>query len=360
MRRCLILPPWSAGSLGDEYMVASAAHILAGRGFGVSVAELGYPGSIDNYRSAIGALVDKRVEFVALAHQEDCCDADVGNIVSIGADTLDGIHSQEHSLKVLQGLQKAAAAGKQVHVVSASYSAQSKPVVDALVAKLSGIRWIARDPNSYARLNAIGARDVMLGGDLSSLVGDLPALRLERSSESDGAYVLVAMSPATEGVYGLETVAEGIASMVRDVRGLGVRTIVHDHRDFGGRTGRAATLELTARLKELLPGRNVTFVEARNRIDDTHRIAREAALVVSGYMHLALMASFAGVPAYFLAYHDKGLGQKIDNPLFETGGLDGLKAFAAWSPLSRGWRKLAARVSQRRIRKRALQPLLQI
>lgn len=331
--RTLVLPPWSPGSLGDEYMVAAAAVLLQTAGEQAIVAEFpAYPGSRDRYSTVLPGLAGLGVAFAEIPHHDKAYLNDFDRAVLIGADTVDGVHSAEHSTRVLNGMAAIATTGRPVDVVSVSYSQQSDPSVDALIQK-SGVRtWYARDLRSLARLRELGVTRAAWGGDLSLLANEA-ARHLSPSrtvARPPRPYVLVSIGPQTLRTSTLEEICDVLSSTFLENRPRAPLSLVampHDYRDFGGPTSRSVTTQLMAAMGARVGGDRLHLIEDRLTVPDMARLVRNALATVSGYMHLALFSSFNLTPSYFLAYHDKGLGQAMVNPLFNAGDLKGLRAF---------------------------------
>jgi len=355
MKECLILPPWSAGSLGDEYMVAGAAWLFSQKGYRVFVAEMEYPGSSSTFEGTVGPLLrDRPVHFIPLAQHRHCKDTPFYQVVAIGADTLDGLHSTEFSIETLRGLADAANAGKRVDIVSASYSNESKPEVDQVVRSTPALKWVARERCSFQRLKAIGAANVLLGCDFSIFLSRLVGQRIARAAVRQ-PLVSLAISPSVERIYGadLETaLTRAITQLSVLAPTLRVNVVAHDYRSFGARSNPQVAKDISCSLAKKLSPIPVAFDGRRLTAREAWDVARRSTLVISGFMHFALMSSYAGTPSYFLSYSDKGIGQREMNPLFSCGDLQQLESFVGAYNSRLRLRRLEAWVGRARLKAR--------
>ncbi len=190
-----------------------------------------------------------------------------------------------------------------------------------------------RDRRSYERLRDIGAHNVELGADFSVFLPRCLRRAPSPHVKPSACVVSIAVNEAMERIYGLEDAASTIADVLKKLAAQhpGVEAIVlsHDYRVFGPRPHTVVAGDFAELLSRKLPQLPVRFLDARLQAAHALQLARSSRLVISGVMHYALMASFAGTRATSLPTMTRALASA------STTGCSRPETWVAYGP-SRG------------------------
>lgn len=237
----------------------------------------------------------------------------------IGADLMDGLYNPGASIGRSSLLIAAHAQGCESRVLGFSWP--SAPVGTATRA----LRWaskvgtvIARDPASFNRLRAAGLGKAVLAADVVfTLQGQEPVPEVAKALRSDVPLAVVNVSALIQKRFD-QTADYG--EIIDALRALGYAIVVLPHVIRRSGNDLEASLEvLNGRLREgelvsrLLTPREVRWVVSR------------AGVVVTGRMHLAILALAQGVPAITLGTQGKveGLYEHVSLPHFAVDPLSG-------------------------------------
>lgn len=312
----LVLCPPGGGNIGDQAMVQaiveqvdgpvtlvvqredSFVELVSGRGF-VRVEVLPAFIRVDPPFRFAGA-----VRFSRLLHQASA-------LIVVGADLMDGSYNITASLARVSALNLAARSGIEARVVGFSYSgAPERTLTSALRSLKGGPALFARDPVSYTRLVRHKVRNVTLSADVVFTSKG-------RTSPAD----VVIPSPRSFAVVNASgLIASRYSKQIDEyrfvfdaIRERGIQSIVvlpHVLSD-DSRSDLPICRELLARFgttSDVLVARTLEPSEVRG-------LVANAEFVVTGRMHLAVMALSGAVPAWALGTQGKVEG------LFEHFGL---------------------------------------
>jgi len=232
----------------------------------------------------------------------------------IGADVIDGAYSYRRSVQRITAAMYAARAGVDTRILGFSWNERPDPrAAEALrEAARAGVRVLVRDPVSERRLRAVVGDGVMRTADLVF------------SARSVDETVREGVAPGLDAPFVVLN-ANGLIGRTFDQapdylrlvdwvvsRGLQVVLVPHDSR-----RGVEDVAECR-RIFERCPaaGSSVFLVDRLLRPHQIRGLLRGAECVLSGRMHLSIMALWSGVPAVTLAYQGKveGLMEMFDTP----------------------------------------------
>lgn len=312
-----IMPPSSAGSLGDQAMIDSAACYLTEEldrkvVIGPNLVETRATAMLAKAHSPMGSMqIMSRMLL-------NCTD-----IACIGADVIDGVYNPGQVFKRLRMLRLAHAFGRKARIFGCSWSTTPNPEVTEALRKASWLDIRARDPISQARMEEAFGRPVPLVADLAFL------LRPEFQSEASraGRDWIAAQQQAGRVVMGVNLSGHTVNSLPGD----GVRSVAqpiirwlqadpqralilipHDRR--GGIVGDGKPL---AALQEMLTPDFADRIHSMPVTLDSWEIkalSGQVDLVLTGRMHLAIAALGMGTPAFCTVYQGKfeGLMQMFE------------------------------------------------
>lgn len=235
-------------------------------------------------------------------------------VLVIGADTMDGAYNWRHSCNLAGVAEAIAATGRDVTVVGFSWngSADRRAVHALQRAMRQGVRLCVRDPisRSNALRDGIGSTELVADvvftdnrraltervTELTKLLGS-PSALLNVSAH-------VGLSPAMTSAY------QGVVTELQS-RGFSVAVFPHVLRkgDDDVATG--------AQLFGLLPSRaGVTLISDMWRPSEVRALCAHVDIVVTGRMHLGILAMMQGRPALVFATQGKveGLMESVGLP----------------------------------------------
>lgn len=238
----------------------------------------------------------------------------------VGADIMDGVYDDLASVRRFRTAALAADAGAEARILGFSWN--SHPTLRsrrAMVATGARVRLFARDEASAGRLQNDGGTRVDTVADLAFLTKrdaplEDPALKgwLEAERAGGRRIVIVNANPRQESRFaGLR---DQYITLIRELRRDGDSVVLLPHDSRGGSRSEEAYV---ADLANEVGTEHVYHVENAPLPEQVVAIAREGTLVVSGRMHLVVLASVAGRSTVALEYQDKFAG------LYRLLGYDG-------------------------------------
>ena len=303
-----ILPPASAGSLGDQAMIDAAA--------GYIVDQLHRPVLIGpNFmhvrsKAELPKGTGARAVLPIMARMMLTC----RSMGCIGADVLDGVYNPDQVIKRVRFLSIAHRLGRTARVFGASWSETPSDIIIALLRKSPWLQLCARDPISQARMEKTLGREVRLVADLAFLMQSgltTPAAMRARDWVQErrraGRVVMgVNLSGHTLAKLpgdGVQVLAAPIIRWLAADAARDVLLMPHDRR--GNVVGDGGVL---GRLREILSDRFADRLHAlpvELEAWDLKALAGEVDLVLTGRMHLAIAAMGMGTPAICTVYQGK-------------------------------------------------------
>jgi len=311
----VLLAPPGDGNIGDQALVEAFLENVAGP----VVVLVRRPGDIAIPREfaatvrllPLPALVYGRVT----GHARDVLRAarvlrGAASVSVVGADVMDGAYVPGASEMRSRLVREAARRGIPSRILGFSWNSAPRPSATAALrsAVAAGAIAVARDPVSAERLRAIGV-DARLGADIvfrARTVSD--ALAVETGSADPRPLAVINASGLIRGWS--EQVDEYV-DLVRRLGAEGTRTVILPH------VLRADVDDLvTCRAIHARVGDDAVLVERLASPAEVRGLARTARVVVTGRMHLAVMAAMSGVPAFTIATQGKveGLMAALDCP----------------------------------------------
>jgi colanic acid/amylovoran biosynthesis protein len=238
-------------------------------------------------------------EFAALLHR-------ASSLSLVGADVMDGAYNPRASIRRSNLVRLGQSLGVQSRILGFSWNGQaSRPVLEAAVrASKAGVRMMLRDPISKARALAGGLRntvevaDVVFRGTTSTEPTGL-------LSSTQGKVALVNISAHIESSF--SQVDEYVQVVTHlDKHGYHVILVPHVSRDGSDDLALARKLQSRLQVKVDLVGELLSPEAIRG-------LCRHASLVITGRMHLSIIALSQGVPSIILSSQGKveGLAQRF-------------------------------------------------
>ncbi|GAA1742455.1 polysaccharide pyruvyl transferase family protein [Microbacterium paludicola] len=238
----------------------------------------------------------------------------------IGADIMDGVYDELASARRFRLAALAASAGADARILGFSWNSHpTNRALNAMRAVGDRVLLLARDEASGRRLQENGGHRVQTVADLAFLTtpdAPLADARLDAWLASErGAgrrIVVVNANPRQEKLFpGLRT---QYIALIEQLRADGFSCIILPHDSRGGARSEESYL---ARIAADVGSEHVYLVEKAPLPDQVVAISREGEIVVSGRMHLVVLASVAGRATVALEYQDKFAG------LYRLLGYDG-------------------------------------
>lgn len=310
-RRVLIIPPASAGSLGDQAMVdALAAQYKKSYGSKIFL----YPDCFElrsKYTCLNSAIFPQRITatlsklIAATAPTE---------INLLGADNIDGRYGAGKALARLKFLQFAHRMGKPVRVLGCSWSEAPAPSVRDAMRQADWLTIYARDPLSRDRMERDFQRAVPLVADLAFLLE--PGMTTEsakmifdfitENKREDSTMIGVNISKAAIDRHQAKNIEPFERFLTQWITAAPSRYIVfipHDSRP-GVNDDFEVAHALVQTLQSCAPGR-VIAPEGPWNAWDAKAIVAELDLVLTSRMHLAIACLSMGTPPACLPYANK-------------------------------------------------------
>lgn len=225
------------------------------------------------------------------------------SVAVVGADIMDGAYNRRASVNRANLARLACKAGVQARVLGFSWNGRAEPQARHALraASRAGARLLLRDPLSAARARGDGLENVVDAADTvfsAQAVDHTVADELLRALPADARIAVVNAS----GLVGksLSQVDEYVA-VIRRLRQRGLTVILLPHVSRPGADDMVICREIHERLADpgaLLVGTLLAPAAIRG-------LTARAELVVTGRMHLAIMALYNAVPAITLATQGK-------------------------------------------------------
>lgn len=309
--RCsVVLAPSAPGSVGDHAMLSVLAQRLPAPVLLLSQAA-------DRHRNEL--LPDTRVASITdlferpplaairAAIRVGRAFASADRLCVVGADVMDGGYSAWRS-ELRFGLAGVAAQRMPSSIVNTSWNAAPHPRALRALRRSDGVRIVARDPVSAARLRADGRREVDTSADLAFLytrrarpehaVAEWLAAQAARLRP----VVVVNLNASVAAPQRLvDTLAPACESLL--ISGHALLLVSHDERG-GGMSDVAILRELLVRLD----AGDVALVWQAPAADEVLWVLDRTSFVVSCRMHLIVLAAAAGVPSIGFEYQGKMTG----------------------------------------------------
>ncbi|WP_170131602.1 polysaccharide pyruvyl transferase family protein [Quadrisphaera granulorum] len=231
----------------------------------------------------------------------------------IGADMLDGGYSAEGSVRRLLLAELAAVRGVPTRVLGFSWKPSPHPAaLRALVeASRAGVVPMLRDPHSHERVVAHGVSGAVLTADLvfGALTSDDSLVEGLRAAVGRPRYAVVNASSLVARRGGQ---VEEYAAVLRHLLGEGLGVVLLPHVLRGTSDDLAACRAVAA----VVPPDGVHLITERLAPAQVRGVAGAAEVVVTGRMHLAVMAAWGGVPPVTFATQGKvsGLMESLGTP----------------------------------------------
>lgn len=221
----------------------------------------------------------------------------------VGADTMDGAYNPRASLRRALVTELAARDGVDTRVLGFSWNAQPRrSVLRALrAASAQGVVLMLRDPVSAERAradglaNVVGVADVVFSlttTDRAVVDEYLPGVPAGTPVALVNASALVGRSLDQTGEY---------VRIVRHLTGAGFAVVLLPHVSRPG----ADDMDACRRVRDALPPGTAVLVDRVLTPSQIKGLCARSDLVVTGRMHLAVMALSAGVPAITMATQGK-------------------------------------------------------
>ncbi|GLJ60717.1 hypothetical protein GCM10017576_08460 [Microbacterium barkeri] len=230
------------------------------------------------------------------------------NLSIVGADIMDGAYNAKASTRRSLIAARAAAAGLDVRILGFSWNGQPDAAAESELRAASehGVRLLARDGSSSARLRAAGMSNVTDVADIvftSSSLSDAPVVPGGGPYAVINASGLVARSVDQTAAY---------VSVIERLHEQGIGTVLLPH--VVRAEGDPAQLALIhERLSPQARERSLLITEELEPAQ-VRALAAGAEFVVTGRMHLSVMSLRQGVPAVVVATQGKveGLMELFD------------------------------------------------
>ena len=305
----LVLAPPGGGNIGDQAMVESVAEnvegpvrVLVTDRAAISFTDL--PGDRVQpvvmpdliYGTKVWAHLQDVRRFRALLREAT-------SFSVLGADTMDGAYNVRASMRraVMAGL--AARSGVDTRVLGFSWNTRPRRAVRRALrtASRQGVALMLRDPLSAERATADGLRNVVGVADtvFSLTTTDRSAVEEYLADVPADRRVVLVNASALVG-RSVDQTAE-YAAVVRHLRDSGFEVVLVPHVSRPGADDLTACRHV---LEALGPG-VVTFVDRVLTPSQIKGLCARSDLVITGRMHLAVMALSAGVPAITMATQGK-------------------------------------------------------
>lgn len=318
-RHHLLLAPAGGGNIGDQAMVEAFVENVAGSITVISwdAKDFPIPAEHRNRVRAIGlpglvngaAIRDEGTlqEFTSLL---DGC----AGVSIIGADVLDGGYSYRRSVQRTSLATYAARLGIDSRILGFSLNeAPDVRCVSALAdAGRAGVRLLLRDPLSSERARALGLEGVQASADLVFSATTVRGVEsVPELTVLDGPYVVINANSLIARKLDQTGEYRQIVEYLVD-RGLQIVLVPHDSRKGSD------DIAESRRVHERLGNPRILLIDRLLEPAQIRGLAAGASVVVTGRMHLAIMALYSSVPAIPLSYQGK-IGGLMH--LFGTEGL---------------------------------------
>ncbi len=303
-----LIPPTSAGSLGDQAMIDAIAEYVI-REFKRPVWI--FPNQMDlraeakflSGRSLVAALAASLRGIVGARE-----------VALVGADVLDGTYSSKSVLLRLKALKAANFLGRKTRVLGSSWSLSPSAEVVSYLRDANWLEVFARDPISQGRMERDLQRPIQLVADCAFLLqaearsaSAKAALSWAQGCKINGATILgVNLSGHTINNLPDASVAPYVRLVTAWLDADPTRRVLiipHDHRPGLSGDGMVSE-ELIEALPEAYAAR-VYIPDGPLQAWDAKAVVGAVDLVLTGRMHLAIAALGQGTPPVSIVYQSK-------------------------------------------------------
>ncbi|MEQ9639612.1 MAG: polysaccharide pyruvyl transferase family protein [Alphaproteobacteria bacterium] len=310
-----VLPPASAGSLGDQALLAGLVNLIHSTQESQRIRqillrdwhELPVPEGVDGALEVATVDTSSTLKYmISLIHCR--------HLVVLGADVMDGFYSDEQVVQTIDLCNLAAELGVPVSIVSFSFS--DKPTDSAIMALKSSnplITYVLRDGISHARFEKIVGRSAFHAADLAfqlkpDVLGDTSRKCLNWMEEQklDGQTIIGfnanPLIDLGEGIDPIAVYARAVEGTLSRISGARCVFLPHDLR--GSISDVSLLNEIYMKLTEQTRERVYVLQPEFNAWDVKGLVAR-VDLLVTGRMHLAIAALSQCVPVLGVGYQGK-------------------------------------------------------
>jgi len=243
-----------------------------------------------------------------------------------GADIMDGGYSDRASAVRWSLVLGAATTGVPTRVLGFSWNERPSALAVRLAQKAAsvGVTLLSRDPRSHARMTADGIRDVVPTADtvfmLDAFDPDTQWFAAAEASRSEARKVAIVNVSALVSRR-VKQLAE-YSVIVEKLQSLGYDVFLLPHVDRGPHGDIHEATELWRHLNDP----RVVLISELLRPAQIRSLLTKADVVVSGRMHLAIMALSLGVPPFVISTQGKveGLADLFDTPGLSVDATPGL------------------------------------
>ncbi len=230
----------------------------------------------------------------------------------VGADLMDGGYGDRGARTLSRTAELASRAGVPSRVLGFSWSARPHPRARRALRRASraGVRLMVREPRSADRAEADGLTGVTRVADTVFSATPLDHGAPDRSTTGLDRYVVVNVSGL---IHGRRDLVEPFTRLVARLREQGLAVVVLPHVRRPGGDDVAVCREVAARFAD---DPSVRLVDRIWTPSEVRALVAGAELVVTGRMHLAVLALSRRVPAVCLASQGKveGLMDLVGTP----------------------------------------------
>lgn len=224
----------------------------------------------------------------------------------IGADIMDGVYSPEQSLARLSTVNCALLLGVDARILGFSWSPAARPTAKEAMRRLDNRAAIfARDPRSLERLIADGVSNAVVAADIVfSHRTECPKAELSdwiQGQKNVGRRIAVVnVSGLISAKVNLE---HDYVEIVRHLKEIGYSIIILPHVIRHGDDDLAAILDLTR--NNLITSQGSFVVRELLAPSEVKALVKDVDFVLTGRMHLAVIALSMGVPTVTLGTQGK-------------------------------------------------------
>ncbi|MGW9113321.1 polysaccharide pyruvyl transferase family protein [Microbacterium sp. NPDC055683] len=301
--RVVLVAPPGGGNIGDQAMVEAFLDNVGGDVTVVASSEraFSFAGAHAEQADVVvlpgllyGTVDDRRRDLARFARLL----ADARWVVVLGADTMDGHYQPRASVMRAVVAEAAVRAGASSRILGFSWSEEPRGAARSSLraARRAGVQILPRDPVSAERLRADGIAPTRTVADVV-----FAATGVDRAARDElgltGPYAVVNVSG---GIARRADLVADYAVVVRRLRDLGLRVVVLPHVVGTAVDDRAASEALRRAVPE-----GVAVVERALAPAEVRGLVDGAEIVVTGRMHLAVMALPFATPAVVLASQGK-------------------------------------------------------
>tara|TARA_R110002060_G_scaffold55433_3_gene65976 strand:- start:92 stop:1324 length:1233 start_codon:yes stop_codon:yes gene_type:complete len=318
-----LIPPTTAGSLGDEAMLVAVYTRLISEGknciivsgdvegnerlklYGLNPEEIGVNGLYDGFWGI------KKFQKVLLKHQPE-------SVYLIGADVMDGFYSIMRSINRLTILKLAAEFCQDSRLLGFSFNAEPEEKVLNFFKKCSGkFKIQPRDPISSERLTAHGIENKCVA-DLAFMLKPDSSLR---ENLPEGDYICINLNAIHLNKWGNEffDLTVGMVEHLFNNTAFSIVFISHDFRKFDGVSDYDFS-KLVAQKLNIDNSKRVTFVDEYATAAQLKGTVKGAQFTLTGRMHFAIASLGNAVPTLMIGYQGKqeGLAKHFELDLSKT------------------------------------------